>query len=152
MPVPVEELTKGGPFLIKPVTNEYEALSFLAAHHKYGFTLNEIAARTALSRTTALNTMTRLFENGLVERTENVYYINPRRANELKQRLESLDSTVQLFESAPTDDIYAEEGWEQELPSIDPDEGTEIPKGDFEIAEGRAETLVEDIEDCCTEK
>lgn len=152
MPVPVDELTNGDPFPVKPDTNEYEALSFLVAHHEYGYTLSEIAARTDLSKANTSKTMARLLENGLAERAENIYYINPRRADELKQRLESLDSAVQLFESIPTDDIYAEEGWEQELPSIDPDEGTETPKEDSATAEARAEGLIADIEDSCPEK
>lgn len=152
MPVPVDELTNDDPFLVKPDSNEYEALSFLVAHHKYGFTPDEIAARTALSKATTSNTMTRLFENGLVERAKNVYYIDPRRADELTQRLESLDSAVQLFESAPNDDIYAEEGWEQEVPTIDPDEGTETSQADSATAETRAEALIAEIEDCRTDE
>lgn len=152
MPVPVDELTNSDSFPIKPESNEYDALSFLVAHHKYGFSISEITARTDLSKANTPKTMTRLSEKGLVERSENVYYIDPRRVNEVKQRLDSLDSVIQLFESTPTDDSYAEEGWEEELPSIDPDKRTEVLQEDFETAEGRAEDLVEDIEDCCTEE
>ena len=48
--------------------------------------------------------------------------IEPRRVDESKLQLESLDSAVRLFEVTPNDDSYAEESWEQEVPSIDPDE------------------------------
>lgn len=57
MPVPVNDLTDDEPFPVKPESAEYEALSFLVIHHEYGFTPQEIAARTALNKTTASNTM-----------------------------------------------------------------------------------------------
>ncbi|QLH82073.1 MarR family transcriptional regulator [Halosimplex pelagicum] len=147
MPVPVDELTNDDPFPVKPDTNEYEALSFLVEHHKYGFTPSEIAARTDLREASTSKAMTRLFENGLVERAETIYYIDPRRADELKQRLASLDSVDRLFEAVPNDDAYAKQGWEQEIPSIDPDEGTETTSEYSKTAEERAEALIEDIED-----
>ncbi|CDK40382.1 helix-turn-helix domain-containing protein [Halorubrum sp. AJ67] len=121
MPVPVDELTADEPFPVKPESNEYKALSFLVTHYEYGFTPREIVARTALDKTTASNVMARLFETGLVKRVDDVYHIEPRQVDELKYRLESLDSAVRLFEATPNDDSYAEEGWEQEVPSIDPD-------------------------------
>jgi len=148
MPVPVDELTNGDSFPVKPDTSEYEALSFLVAHYKYGFTLSEIAARTDLSKGSTSKTMSRLFENGLVERAENVYYIDPRRADELKQRLESVDSVVQLFEATPSNDVYAKKDWEQDPLSIDPDERTET----LEEESATAEALLADIEDCRQEK
>ncbi|WP_210423577.1 MarR family transcriptional regulator [Halorussus marinus] len=120
MPVPVDELTSDDRFPIKPDTNEYRVLSFLVAHREYGYTPREIAARTALNKTAVSSTMARLFEYGLIERADNVYYVDPSRASKLKRRLESLDSLVQFFESAP-DDSYAEKGWEQELPTFDPE-------------------------------
>ncbi|SFC67927.1 MarR family protein [Halobiforma haloterrestris] len=146
MPVPVDELTNDDPFPVKPDTNEYEALSFLVEHHEYGFTLSEIAARTDLSEASTSKAMTRLFENGLVERAETIYYIDPRRADELKQRFASLDSAVRLFETAP-DDAYANQGWEQEVPSLDRDERTETASEHSKTAEERAEALIADIED-----
>ena len=121
MPVPVDELTADEPFPVKPESNEYKALSFLVTHYEYGFTPREIAARTALDKTTAVNALARLFENELINRADDVYYIEPHQVEELKHRLESLDSAVRLFEATPNDDSYAEEGWEQEVPSIDPD-------------------------------
>ncbi|PHQ44490.1 MarR family transcriptional regulator [Halorubrum sp. C3] len=147
MPVPVDELTSDDRFPIEPDTNEYCALSFLIAHREYGFTRREIADRTALNKTAVSNTMDRLFEHGLIQRVDNVYYVDPSRASELKRRLESLDSLVQFFESAP-DDSYAEEDWEQELPTFDPDGKADAPERNSETAEAQAEALIEDIEDC----
>jgi len=121
MPVPVDELTANELFPVKPESNQCKALSFLVTHHEYGFTPREIAARTALDKTTAVNALARLFENELINRADDVYYIEPHQVEELKHRLESLDSAVRLFEATPNDDSYAEEGWEQEVPSIDPD-------------------------------
>ncbi|MDB2272354.1 helix-turn-helix domain-containing protein [Halorubrum ezzemoulense] len=109
MPVPVDEPVDNEAFPVKPESAEYEALSFLVTNHEYGFTPQEIAVRTDLSKTTTSNTMAQLVENGLVERTENVYYIDPRRVDELTNRLRSLDSAVNLFEVTPDDDSYAEE-------------------------------------------
>ncbi|SEW35053.1 MarR family transcriptional regulator [Halobacterium jilantaiense] len=147
MPVPVDELTSDDRFPIKPDTNEYCALSFLFAHREYGFTPREIADRTALNKTAISSTMARLFEYGLIERADNVYYVDPIRASELKRRLESLDSLIHLFESAP-DDSYAEKGWEQELPTFDPDEKADASEGKSEPVEAQAEALIEDIVDC----
>jgi len=140
------------PFPVKPNSKEYEALSLLVAHYEYGFPLHDIANRIALSKASTSKAMTRLLENDLVERTENFYYIDPRRINELAQRLKSIDSVVQFFESTPNDDIYAKEGWEQELSKIDPEVGADTPMEDPTTAEARSEALIIDIEDCCEEE
>ena len=146
MPVLVDDLTNDEPFPVKPDSAEYEALSFLVIHHEYGFTPQEITARTGLSETTTSNTMAQLVENGLVEQAENVYYIDPRRVDELTNRVRSLDSAVELFEVTP-DDSYAEEGWEKEVPRIDPDEQIETSdERDSEAVEARAEALIEEVE------
>jgi DNA-binding transcriptional ArsR family regulator len=84
----------------------------------------EIAAHTDISESSASKTMARLFEKGLVERSEGAYYVDPDRAGTLKQRLASLDSAVNLFESAPSGDAYAEEGWEDDVPSINLDDSS----------------------------
>lgn len=147
MPVPVDDLTDNESFPIKPKSAEYEALSFLVIHHEYGFTPQEIADRTALNKTAASSTMAQLFEKGLVEQAENVYYIDPRRVDELTNRLRSLDSAVELFEVTPDDDSYAEEDWEQEVPSINPGEQTETSnERDSEAVKARAEALIEEVE------
>ncbi|GAA0277797.1 hypothetical protein GCM10009000_111410 [Halobacterium noricense] len=41
------------------------------------------------------------------------------RGRQLQKRLEGLDGAVQLFESTPIDDAYADTDWETRLPSID---------------------------------
>ncbi|SNR65997.1 MarR family protein [Halorubrum ezzemoulense] len=147
MPVPIDDLKDDEPFPVNPESPEYEALSFLVAHHEYGFTPQEIATRTGLNETTASNTMAQLVEDGLVEQAENVYYVDPRRVDELTNRLRSLDSTVELFEVTPDDDSYAQEGWEQEVPSINPDEQTETSvERDSKAVKARAEALVEEVE------
>lgn len=148
MPVHIDELTNNDPFPVKPDTNEYEALSFLIVNREYGFTPSEITDYTDISDSSASKTMARLFDKGLVERSEGTYYVNPDCVDKLKQRLESLDSAVQLFESAPTDDVYAAEGWEDEVPSIDPDEEADTTgTGDTPPAEDRAADLIADLED-----
>jgi len=148
MPIHVDELTSDEPFPIKPDTNEYEALSFLVAQREYGFTPAEIADHTDISESSTSKTMARLFEKGLVERSDGAYYVEPDRADTLKQRLESLDSAVELFESAPNDDAYAEDGWEDDVPSIDPDDSsTTSTEDDSATVEDRAEALVTDLED-----
>ncbi|QAU11378.1 MarR family transcriptional regulator (plasmid) [Halorubrum sp. BOL3-1] len=147
MPVPVDDLTDDEPFPVNPESAEYEALSFLVVHHEYGYTPQEIAVRTDLNKTTASNTMAQLVENGLVEQAEDVYYIDPRRVDELTNRLRSLDSAVELFEATPDNDSYAQEDWEQEVPSINPDEQTETSvERDSEAVKARAEALIEEVE------
>jgi len=147
MPIHVDELTSDEPFPVKPDTNEYEALSFLVAHREYGFTPAEIADHTDISGSSASKTMARLFEKGLVERAEGAYYVDPDRADTLKQRLTSLDSAVELFESAPSDDAYAEEGWEDQVPSIDTDDSsTTSTKDSTATAENQAEELITELE------
>lgn len=147
MPIHVDDLKNDEPFPVKPDTNEYEALSFLVAHREYGFTPSEIADHTDIDGASASKTMVRLFEKGLVERSEGAYYAPPDRVDTLKQRLESLDSASQLFESVPNDDVYAEEGWEDEVPSIDPEQEAATPhEGDSTSTENQAADLIEDLE------
>ena len=121
MPRHVDELRDGEPFPIKPDTNEHEALSFLLSNREYGFTPTEIADRTTISEASASKTMTRLFDKGLVDRSQGVYYVDPDRADDLKRRLDSLDAAVRLHETTPDDDAYTEPGWEENVSSIDPD-------------------------------
>lgn len=147
MPIHVRELTNDEPFPVKPETNEYEALSFLVAHREYGFTPTEIATQTDISKSSASKTMTRLFKKGLVERAQGAYYVDPDRAERLKQRLESLDSVVQLFKSAPTDDAYAEKGWENKVPSINPNEESETDESREQTVEDEAEGIIAELEE-----
>lgn len=143
MPRHVSELRNGDPFPVKPETNEYEALSFLVRNREYGFTPVEVADRTGISDASASKTMARLFEKGLVERSEGIYYVEPDRADDLKQRLDSIDAAARLHDTAPPDDAYADAGWEDNVPSIDPNQNQTISKADEEQAvEDEAERLV----------
>lgn len=146
MPRHVDDLRNNDSFPVKPGTNEYHALSFLVANQELGFTPVEIADRTTISETSASKTMTRLFEKGLVERAQGTYYVEPERADELKRRLDSLDATTRLFETAP-EDAYAEPGWEDDVPSIDPDEERTTTDDDARTATADAEELVTDQTD-----
>lgn len=146
MPIPVDELTIVDSFPIEPDTDEYEALSFLVANHKYGFTPGEVATHTTINPSNASETMARLFEWDLIRRTDGVYYIEPDRADTLKQRLESLDAVVQLFESTPDNDAYAEEGWEEKLPSIDPEDESAAETRDPTAVDAEVEDLISDLE------
>ena len=119
MPRKVEELRSSTPFPVTPGTNEYDALSFLVRNRDYGFTPTEIATRTDVAVTSASKTMTRLFDKGLVERVQGVYFVDPDRGDDLQRRLESIDAAERLHESAP-EDAYAEPGWEDQVPSIAP--------------------------------
>lgn len=146
MPRHVDDLRNSDSFPVKPETNEYHALSFLIANREFGFTPAEIAERTRISDASASKTMTRLFEKGLVERAQGTYYVEPERADELKRRLDSLDATARLFETAP-DDAYAEQGWEDEVPSIDPDEERTTTDEDARSTAADADELVTELTD-----
>ena len=146
MPRHVDDLRNSDSFPVKPGTNEYHALSFLVANREFGFTPAEIAERTAISDGSVSKTMARLFEKGLVERAQGTYYVEPERADELKRRLDSLDATARLFEKAP-DDAYAEPGWEDEVPSIDPDEGRTMTDDDARTTAADADELVSELMD-----
>jgi len=129
------------------VSNEISLCAIFRTYDEDGFTPQETAARTGLNKTTASNTIAQLVENGVVERADDVYYIDPRRVDELTNRLRSLDSAVKLFKVTPDDDSYAEENWEQEVPSINPDEQTETSvERDSKAVKARAEALIEEAE------
>ena len=89
----------------------------------------------------------RFFEKGLVDRAQGTYYVEPERADERERRLDSLDATARLFETAPDDD-YAEPAWEDEVPSIDPDENrTTTNNDDARTTAADADELVSDLVD-----
>lgn len=138
MPRHVDGLRDGDSFPVKLETNEYEALSFLVRNREYGFRPTEIADRTDISNASASKTMTRLFEKGLVERSDGIYYVEPDHVDDLKQRLDSLDAAARLFEGACTEDAYAADGWEDDMPSLDRDQNQQVSN------ETTSETNVED--------
>lgn len=150
MPRHVDELTDGNPFPVKSETNEYEALSFLVRNRDYGFRPSEIAEQTDITKTSASKTMTRLFKKGLVKRSDGLYYVDPDRASELQQRLDSLDAAVRMFKMAPDDDVYSEPGWEDSLPSITPSQDQNSEPGSPDTVtdtETEATTLVDQLAD-----
>ncbi|MDL0127610.1 MarR family transcriptional regulator [Halobacterium salinarum] len=130
MPVPVDELTDDESFPVTPDTNEYEALDFLVRHHEYGFSPREIAARTDINESSVAKTMRHLDEKDLVERSDEIYYVDPVRVETLTARLKSVDAVVRLFEATPDDDAYAEAGWEEQVPPIDSTGGSETSSFD----------------------
>lgn len=127
------------PFLVTPETDEYDALGFLVRNRGVRYSPFEIASRTDISEANASKTLTHLSEEELVEHDKGTYYVDPDRAEHLKNRLESVDAAVRLFEAAPDDDAYAEPGWEDHVPSIDKNGKTE--------SETTGPDLVEDPEE-----
>lgn len=107
------------PFPVNPDTDEYEVLDFLVRHHECGFGQSEIADRTNITESRVAKTIARLTEKGFVKRSDRTYCVDPDQVDVLKGRLKSINSVVQLFDGVPDDDAYAEEGWEDELPTID---------------------------------
>lgn len=124
MPRHANDLRNGGALPVKPQTNEYKLLSFLVRNRDYAFTLDQIAHKVDVDESSVPETLSRLLEKGLIEQTEDLYYLGPGRADTLKRQLDSIDAAARLFEAAPRDDAYAEEGWENSLPSIDPNQST----------------------------
>jgi len=108
----------GDAFPVKPETNEYTVLSLLVAHPGSEFTLGEIANYTDISESAATEAVMQLRDWGLINQSEDHYYVNQEQGGELAKRLESLDAVVRFFEVAPADDAYAERGWEDEVPTL----------------------------------
>lgn len=79
----------------------------------------EIADRTDINESSVAKTMRRLEENDVVERSDEIYYVDPVRIDTIRARLTSVDAVVRLFEATPDDDAYAEAGWEEQVPTID---------------------------------
>jgi len=90
-------------FPVKPGTTEYEVLRVLVTHREEELTPTEIVAETGLSTARAAETLGRLSKAEIINQENGVYYIESRQAERMKQRLESVDAVVQLFESAPDD-------------------------------------------------
>ncbi|MFC7188253.1 MarR family transcriptional regulator [Halorubrum yunnanense] len=107
-----------GSFPVTPGSSEYTTLSFLVARCGRRFSPGEIAVHTDISETKVSNAVAQLVKWGLVQQAATDFYVDPAQAKEIRQRLRSLDAVVQLFETAPTDDAYAEPGWTDEVPSL----------------------------------
>lgn len=134
------------PFPFKPETTEYEVLRVLVTHREEELTPPEIAAETGLSTARTAETLGQLSKAEIVNQENGDYYIDSRQAARMKQRLESVDAVVQLFESAP-DDAYARAGWEEQVPSLSREEEPERVNSQSETAEEAAETLIEELEE-----
>lgn len=106
------------PYVVIPDTDEYYALSFLVPNRGKQFTPSEIAASTDMSKADAADTMTTLFEDDLVERSQGTYYVPVDRAEELQRRLESVDAAAKVHDNVPDDDAYVVEDWEDEIDSL----------------------------------
>ena len=105
-------------FPVTPDSTEYTTLGFLVAHCEKRYSPEEIATHIEISATEVSNAVAQLVEWGLVQQAATDYYVDPAQAEEIRPRLRSLDTVVQLFETAPTDDAYAEPGWTDEVPSL----------------------------------
>jgi len=101
------------PYLVVPGTDEYDVLSVLVRNSGEQFTPPEIAADTDLTEADAADALTTLSEDGLVQQSQDAYYIPPDRGGEIRRRLESVDAAAQLHGGAPDDDAYAVEDWEE---------------------------------------
>ena len=143
MPRHIKELRDNDPFPVKPETNEYEALSFLVRNREFGFTPSEIAERTTIPEASASKTMVRLFEKGLVKRSQGAYFVDPAEADELKDRLNSIDAAARLHQSTSNDDVYGEAGWEDKISSIDPNQDQDRQSGETTSTSTEAANLVD---------
>jgi len=135
------------PFPIKPETTKYEVLRVLVTHPEEELTPTEIAAETDLSTARTAETLGQLSKAEIINQENGVYYIDSRQAERMKQRLESVDAAVKLFESTPND-AYPEAGWEKQVPSLSREEEPErVDLGASRTAEEEAEGLIEEVEE-----
>lgn len=104
-------------FPVIPGIDEYEVLSFLVRNREDEFSPSEIAVHIGTNKASASTTLTRLFEKGLIECSQGVYYVDLDRAEYLQNRLESVDAAEHLHNTTPDDDIYSTSDWEEELDS-----------------------------------
>lgn len=119
--MPSDSLETDSPFLVKPETPEYEALSFLTRNREQRFTLDAIVAQTSLDSHTATPVLEHLVDTGLLTRIENTVFLPAKRAKDVQRRLESIDAAERLFLAAPEGDAYTEQGWEADVPNLDPE-------------------------------
>ena len=105
-------------FPVLPDTDEHTVLSFLVRNSGECFTPREIVEQTGVSKVNISKILEDLSEHQLICYSEDSYYVDPEQRTELKRRLESTDAVVQLHDTAPDNDGYAEDGWEDQLGSI----------------------------------
>jgi len=105
-------------YIVQPGTDEYDVISFLVHNRRYRFTLSELASALHINEERISEIVSHFLETGIVERVQERYYVDIESAKDLQQRLESIDAAERLHNTAPDDDAYAEQGWENELPSL----------------------------------
>ncbi|PHQ46043.1 hypothetical protein DJ68_09500 [Halorubrum sp. C3] len=115
----------GNSFPVTPDSTEYTTLSFLVAHCEKRYSPEEIATHLEISATEVSNAVAQLVDWGLVQRAATGYYVDSDHAEEIRHRLKSRDAVIQLFETAPTDDAYANPGWTDTVLSLDIEQSTE---------------------------
>lgn len=113
----MEEPGDNNSFLVKPGTDEYEVTSFLVRNRKNSFTPPEIASSLNIDEDRASKVLSHLFEQKLVNRSQESYYVGSENAKHLQRRLKSVDSAERLHNTTPDDDAYAEGEWEDDLAS-----------------------------------
>lgn len=113
----MEEHRNDGPFLVKPETDEYETISFLVRNRKSSFNPSEIASTLNVTEQETSRALSHLFDQGLVDRSQESYYVGSEKAKHLQRRLKSVDSAERLHNTTPDDDAYAEGEWEDDLAS-----------------------------------
>ncbi|MDB2274331.1 MarR family transcriptional regulator [Halorubrum ezzemoulense] len=105
-------------FPVLPDTDEHTVLSFLVRNGGERFAPHKIVEQTSVSELNISAILENLFEYQLICCSEDTYYVNPEGRMELKHRLESIDAAVRIHDTAPENDSYAEDGWEDQLGSI----------------------------------
>lgn len=105
-------------FPVLPDTDEHTVLSFLVRNSGERFTPREIVDQAGVSKVNIPDILENLFEHQLISCAEDTYYVDPEQGMELKRRVESIDAVVQLHDTTPDNDSYAEDGWEDQLGSI----------------------------------
>lgn len=107
MPVKFDEYEENQ--LVKPGTNAYRIISFLAQHPEHGFTPTEISEDTEVPMGSIGPTLQRLEQRGLVRHKGEYWAIAK------DDRLLQLDAQMQSLEAlARTDDEWDEVDWDEE--------------------------------------
>lgn len=91
-------------------------ISFFLRNRGEEFTPLEVATFLDVSEKSAIGILDRLAERKFLNQAKEGYYVDSKQAKTLQHRLMSVDSAEILHNTAP-DDIYTEEGWEDELDS-----------------------------------
>ncbi|WP_324759474.1 MarR family transcriptional regulator [Haloarcula montana] len=113
----MEDQKTDDPFLVKPETDEYDITSFLVRNQESSFTPSEIASTLDVTENEASRVVSSLYERDLASRSQGSYYVDAETAKILRHRLTSVDSAERLHTTAPDNDAYAEDDWEDDVAS-----------------------------------